>query len=86
MQTAGFSRVIGRPREAKGFTRVLSCQAEGVAEFVLQKRDAPDLFRAFHKGTAESTYRWQIENGRIVEAEPLRQGETARGLSDAAGA
>ncbi|HZJ15884.1 MAG TPA: small ribosomal subunit Rsm22 family protein [Chthoniobacteraceae bacterium] len=86
MQTAGFSRVIGRPREAKGYARVLSCQAEGVAEFVLQKRDAPDLFRAFHKGTAESTYRWQIENGRIVEAEPLRQGETARGLSDAAGA
>jgi ribosomal protein RSM22 (predicted rRNA methylase) len=73
MQMTGFSRVIGRPREAKGFTRVLSCQAEGVAEFVLQKRDAPDLFRAFHKGTAESTYRWRIENGRIVEAEPFRR-------------
>jgi ribosomal protein RSM22 (predicted rRNA methylase) len=83
LQTAGFSRVIGRPREAKGFTRVLSCQAEGVAELILQKRDAPDLFRAFHKGTAESTYRWQIENGRIVQAEPLRQEQTRRGLSDA---
>ena len=72
IQMAGFSRVIGRPREAKGFTRVLSCQAEGVAEWVLQKRDAPDLFRAFHKGTAEPAYRWRIENGRIVAAEPLR--------------
>jgi len=73
IQTPGFSRVIGRPREAKGFTRILSCQADGVAELVLQKRDAPDLFRAFHKGTAEPTYRWQKENGRIVGAESFRE-------------
>jgi len=72
IQTTGFSRVIGRPREAKGFTRILSCQANGVAELVLQKRDVPDLFRAFHKGTDQSTYRWRVEGDRIVDAEPLR--------------
>ncbi len=62
----GFSRVIGHPREATGYCKVLSCHAEGVREFMLQKRDAPELHRAFHKGTARSVYRWTIENGRIV--------------------
>ena len=67
--TPGFSRVIGRPREATGYCKILSCQAEGVREFMLQKRDAPELYRAFHKGTAASTYRWAIENDRIVGGE-----------------
>ena len=65
----GFSRVIGRPREATGYCKVLSCHADGVREFMLQKRDAPELHRAFHKGTARSVYRWTIENGRIVDGE-----------------
>lgn len=67
----GFSRVIGRAREATGFCKVLSCQAEGVKEFMLQKRDAPDLHRAFHKGTADATYRWTMGNGRITGGEAL---------------
>jgi ribosomal protein RSM22 (predicted rRNA methylase) len=66
-----FSRVIGRPREGKGFTKVLSCHVDGVSELMLQKRDAPELFRAFHKGDAHSTYRWKLENGRIVGGDPL---------------
>ena len=66
-----FSRVIGRPREATGYCKVLSCQADGVSEFMLQKRDAPELHRAFHKGRAGSTYRWSIERGRIVGGEPM---------------
>ena len=67
----GFSKVIGRPRKATGYCKVLSCEAEGVREFVLQKRDAPELHRAFHKGTADSTCRWTIENDRITGGEPL---------------
>ena len=66
-----FSRVIGRPREATGYCKVLSCQDQGVQELMLQKRDAPNLHRAFHKGIAESTYRWKIENGRITGGETL---------------
>ena len=66
-----FSRVIGRPREATGYCKVLSCQADEVCEFMLQKRDAPELHRAFHKGRASSTYRWKIERGRIVGGEPM---------------
>ena len=37
----------------------------------MQKRDAPELHRAFHKGSAASIYRWTIERGRITGGEPL---------------
>jgi ribosomal protein RSM22 (predicted rRNA methylase) len=67
----GFSRIIGGPREAKGYTRILSCQAEGVAEFMLQKRDAPELFRAARKGNLAPVYRWTLAGGKIADAEPL---------------
>lgn len=72
---AGFSRVIGEPREAKGFARVLSCQAEGVAEFVLQKRDMPELFRAVRKESLQPVYRWTLAEGKITGAEPLASSE-----------
>jgi ribosomal protein RSM22 (predicted rRNA methylase) len=68
----GWSRIIGVPREAKGHTRVLSCQAEGVAEFMLQKRDAPGLFRAAHKGKLAPVYRWTLSDGKIVGGDELR--------------
>ena len=68
---AGCSRVIGRPREAKGFAKILSCHAEGVGELVLQKRDAPELFRAFHKEAAGAVYRWDLEDGRILKGERM---------------
>jgi hypothetical protein len=43
----GLSRVIGEPRCYKGFARVLSCEAGGVCERMLQKRDSPGLFKQF---------------------------------------
>lgn len=71
---ADCSRIIGRPREARGFARVLSCQAEGVAEFVLQKRDAPELLRAVRKSALAPVYRWTLAEGKIVAGEELRVG------------
>ncbi len=67
----GLSRVIGRPREAKGFTKVLNCREDGAREWMLQKRDAPDIFRAFHKGSAHRVYRWTTEADRITAGEPF---------------
>jgi ribosomal protein RSM22 (predicted rRNA methylase) len=67
----GFSRVIGEPREAKGFSRVLSCQEPGVTEFMLQKRDAPDLYKELDKGRSLPLYRWHLESGKIKSGEPL---------------
>jgi hypothetical protein len=67
----GFSRVIGDVREAKGYCKVLSCQAEGVSEFMLQKRDAPELHRELRKGHEAPIFRWSIEDGKIKSGEAL---------------
>ena len=68
---AGFAHVIGEPREARGHLKVLSCQAEGVAEFALQKRDAPELYRALRKGTAAPVHRWTMSDGKIVGSDAV---------------
>jgi ribosomal protein RSM22 (predicted rRNA methylase) len=71
----GYSRIIGEPREAKGYAKVLSCQAEGVAEFTLQKRDVPEVFKAIRKGSLQPVYRWTLAEGKITSAQPLASGE-----------
>jgi len=58
------ARVIGQPRYYKGFSKVLSCQADGVQELTLQKRDAPDLFKAMKKEPG-SLYQWSREREKI---------------------
>jgi len=63
---AGASRVIGEPRHYKGFDKILSCQAEGVEELTLQKRDAPDLHKEMKKNPG-SLYRWLREGEKIRE-------------------
>jgi hypothetical protein len=67
----GFSRVIGEPREFKGYAKVLSCHAGGVADLMLQKRDAPPLHRAVLRGEEAPLYRWEMAGGRIVGGEKL---------------
>ena len=57
---AGFSRVIGEPREAKGYLKVLSCQESGVVDIMLQKRDATPLFRELRKNLEAPIYRWTL--------------------------
>ena len=58
------SRVIGVPREYKGFAKVLSCQEDGVRELILQKRDAPELFKEMRKDPG-SLYRWERDGEKI---------------------
>ena len=67
----GFSRIIGTPRDSKGYSRVLSSQESGVTDLMLQKRDAPELLKAIKKGRELPIYRWEMEKGRIVGGEPL---------------
>jgi ribosomal protein RSM22 (predicted rRNA methylase) len=58
------SRVIGRPRHYKGFAKVLSCQSDGVRELVIQKRDAPELFKEMKKDPG-SLYQWRRDGEKI---------------------
>ena len=72
----GLAHIIGEPREARGHLKVLSCQAEGVAEFILQKRDAPDLFRALRKAHAAPVQRWTLADGKITGSAEFPPSET----------
>lgn len=66
-----FSRVIGEPRVYKGFAKVLNCDAGGVAELMLQKRDAPGLFKQLRRPAGPLVYRWIRVNQKIVGGDPL---------------
>jgi ribosomal protein RSM22 (predicted rRNA methylase) len=63
-------RVIGTPRYYKGFAKILSCQADGVAERILQKRDAPELLKAMKKAPG-SLYRWERDGEKIRGGEQI---------------
>jgi SAM-dependent methyltransferase len=41
----GWVRVVGTPRVYKGFAKLFTCQADGVRDLTLQKRDAPEVFK-----------------------------------------
>ena len=69
----GYSRVIGEPREFKGYTKVLSCQADGVTEFMLQKRDDPVLFRTLRDARQPQTHQWTLSGTKIVRSAPLHE-------------
>jgi hypothetical protein len=62
----GFSRVIGEPREFKGYLKVLSCGSDGLADKVLQKRDAPGLCKEVRVAETLPLYKWEEKDGRIV--------------------
>ena len=70
-QPSDLSRIIGEPRLYKGYAKIFNCDAGGVAELMLQKRDAPELLKAFkHDGAGTDFHRWTHENGRITQVFP----------------
>ena len=64
------ARVIGEPRHYKGYAKILSCQADGVNELVLQKRDAPELLKAIKKAPG-SLYQWERDGEKIRAGQRL---------------
>jgi hypothetical protein len=75
---SGRSRIIGEPRLYKGYAKIFNCDAGGTAELMLQKRDAPELLKAFkHDGAGTDFHRWTHENGRITKVEPAPSQPTA---------
>ncbi|MBC2606551.1 small ribosomal subunit Rsm22 family protein [Pelagicoccus albus] len=62
------SRLIGRPRQFKGYTRLLSCDQEGLRDLELQKRDDKQLWKVLKKGPDTTLFEWtQIDasTGRL---------------------
>jgi hypothetical protein len=70
--TSSPSVIIGEARHYKGYAKIFNCDAGGVAELMLQKRDAPELFKELKQGAGPSLHRWTHENGRItgIESNP----------------
>ncbi|MDQ5977749.1 MAG: hypothetical protein QG602_721 [Verrucomicrobiota bacterium] len=63
------SRIIGDAKVFKGYAKVFACDETGVHDLMLQKRDAPVLFKQLKQGEAPSLHRWTHENGRITRIE-----------------
>ena len=63
--SGGNMRVIGRPREMKGRMEVLCCEAGGVEEHTLQKRDEPELFKTLRKGRTDPVFQMCVQDGKL---------------------
>lgn len=61
-----WSRIIGEPRIYKGYARLLCCQSDGVRDLDLQKRDAPDLYKAMKSGRSPKLIAGQRNERRFV--------------------
>jgi hypothetical protein len=69
----GLSRIIGRPKYFKGYVRFLNCDATGIAELMLQKRDDPALFKQLDRERGPLVYRWRREGNRALNGEHLER-------------
>jgi ribosomal protein RSM22 (predicted rRNA methylase) len=66
----GFSRILGEPRHYKGYAKLFNCDESGVAELMLQKRDAPEIFKALKDPDGPMIYRWTRNGDRITSGTP----------------
>ena len=78
---AGSSRILGVPRESKGYCRILSCQQSGVAELMLQKRDDPALFRELLRAPELPLHQWNMREKRIIGGKVVGSGTLEGGAS-----
>ena len=66
----GFARIIGEPRHYKGYAKLYNCDAGGVADLTMQKRDAPELFKALKHADGPLVYRWTRTGDRVADVTP----------------
>lgn len=66
---AGWSRIVGAPRVYKGFAKLFSCQADGVRDLTLQKRDAPEVFKRLKDEEPVLLVRGEVAGEKLTTAE-----------------
>jgi len=69
--TTGVARVLGDARLYKGYAKLLGCEAEGVSELTLQKRDDPVFFKSLKRSPELPLYRWTRTGEKISQIELL---------------
>jgi ribosomal protein RSM22 (predicted rRNA methylase) len=60
-EQASATRMLGAPREYKGYLKALTCRADGLGELTLQKRDDVSLFRRMQKRKSGTYFQWEID-------------------------
>ena len=70
----GYSRIVGEPRHYKGFAKIYNCDASGLNDLMLQKRDAPELFKALKHAHETAPQKWTYEKSRITQIEAPEAG------------
>ncbi len=63
-------RILGAPRLYKGYAKIFGCDADGVRELMLQKRDDPAAFKSLTRESDPGIYRWSVEGDRIKSIQP----------------
>lgn len=73
---SGKSRILGRPRQYKGYTRVYSCDANGHNDYELWKREDKNLWKTIKKNKSGTLYKWtKIESGKILAGKAVEGDE-----------
>jgi SAM-dependent methyltransferase len=67
----GLSRVIGRPERFKPYVRLLNCDANGLEELMVMKRDDPVLYKELDKTKRPLVYHWTREGSKITAGAPV---------------
>ena len=62
----GLSRVIGRPEDFKPYTRLLNCDAAGLAELTVAKRSNKALCKELDRSRCPLVYRWARDGLNIT--------------------
>ena len=63
---AGLSRVIGRPEHFKPYARLLNCDAGGLSELTVMKRDNAALYKELDRARHPLVYRWTRDGSKIT--------------------
>lgn len=66
---AGWTRIVGSPRVYKGFAKVFACEANGVRDLTLQKRDVPELFKRLKNEETVLLTRQTVTGERVATVE-----------------
>lgn len=66
------SRILGRTKQFKPYTRFLNCDKEGLEFVTLPKRANPALYKELDRSKSPLIYRWTRTEGAITDGTALR--------------
>lgn len=72
---AGLSRILGRTKQFKPYTRFLNCDKNGLEFVTLPKRGNPALYKELDRSKSPLIYRWTREGGTITNGAALKSAD-----------